>query len=182
MDREEILSRRAAASARQLAVFDGWDEETMTTAAVCGPWTAFDLLAHVCGWARWDLETISALLAGEDTDLSVLDDVDGFNDRLVTERRGWTVAQVLDEMAQVEAATNRFIGALPEESGGAGTIRLPLLADPGGLAPGRLGARRGARGRAGSVARSGRRDRTVIWAMIQHSVIWVIGLQFPLNV
>jgi membrane protease YdiL (CAAX protease family) len=27
-----------------------------------------------------------------------------------------------------------------------------------------------------------RRDRTVIWAMIQHSLIWVIALQFPLDV
>jgi membrane protease YdiL (CAAX protease family) len=27
-----------------------------------------------------------------------------------------------------------------------------------------------------------RRDRTVIWAMIQHSLIWMIALQFPLDV
>jgi membrane protease YdiL (CAAX protease family) len=25
-----------------------------------------------------------------------------------------------------------------------------------------------------------RRDRTVVWAMVQHSLIWVIGLQFPI--
>ena len=25
-----------------------------------------------------------------------------------------------------------------------------------------------------------RRDRTVIWAMVQHSLIWVVGLQFPM--
>jgi membrane protease YdiL (CAAX protease family) len=25
-----------------------------------------------------------------------------------------------------------------------------------------------------------RRDRTVVWAMVQHSLIWVIGLQFPM--
>jgi membrane protease YdiL (CAAX protease family) len=27
-----------------------------------------------------------------------------------------------------------------------------------------------------------RHDRTVVWAMVQHSLIWVIGLQFPPNV
>jgi membrane protease YdiL (CAAX protease family) len=26
------------------------------------------------------------------------------------------------------------------------------------------------------------RDRTVVWAMVQHSLIWVVGLQFPLAV
>jgi hypothetical protein len=25
-----------------------------------------------------------------------------------------------------------------------------------------------------------RRDRTVVWAMVQHSLIWVIGFQFPM--
>jgi membrane protease YdiL (CAAX protease family) len=25
------------------------------------------------------------------------------------------------------------------------------------------------------------RDRTVAWAMLQHSLIWVIGLQFPMS-
>jgi hypothetical protein len=116
MNREEIIGRRAAARRRLLAAVEGWDEEAMTTAGVCGRWTALEVLAHVSGWARWDLETISALLAGEEADLSVLDDLDGFNDRLVAERSGWTVAHVLDEMAEVEAATNRFIAGLPEES------------------------------------------------------------------
>jgi hypothetical protein len=115
MSREEIIGRRVAARRRLLAAVEGCDEETMTTARVCGRWTARDVLAHVSGWARWDLETIRALLAGEDAELAVLDDVDGFNDRLVTERGGWSVERVLEEMEEIEAATNQFIADLPEE-------------------------------------------------------------------
>jgi hypothetical protein len=116
MDKQEILKRRTAARRRLLSALEGWDEKSMMTVAVCGRWTVQEVLAHVSGWARWDLETISALLGGEDAELSILDDVDGFNDRLVAERSGWTVAHILDEMAEVEAATNRLIADLPEES------------------------------------------------------------------
>jgi len=116
MDKQEVVGRRTAARRRLLAAIAGRDEQAMTTLEVCGRWTVKAVLAHVSGWSRWDLETISALRAGEPADLSALDDIDGFNDRLVAERSNWTVAQILDEMQQVEAAMNRLIDDLPAES------------------------------------------------------------------
>jgi hypothetical protein len=116
MDKAEVLRRRATARRRLLAALDGFDEDSLTRDKVCGHWTVEEVLAHVSGWSRWDFETITALRAGESADLSPLDDIDRFNDQVVTERSGWTVGQILDEMKEVKAAMNRLIADLPEET------------------------------------------------------------------
>jgi hypothetical protein len=116
MDKAEVLRRRTTARRRLLAAVDGLDEDVLTRAKVCGHWSFEEVLAHLSGWSRWDFETISALQAGESADLSPLDDIDGFNDRVVAERSGWTVRQILDEMKEVEAAMNRLIADQPEAS------------------------------------------------------------------
>ena len=115
MDRRTVLARQDAARAELLTAIAGLDEATMASLPVVGMWTIKEVLAHLAGWAVWDLETIRQIQSGGQPDFAALQDVKSFNDRNVAERRGWTVAEILDELDTARTALEELLMAMPEE-------------------------------------------------------------------
>jgi len=115
-DRGALLEHVNAARAELLASIDGLSEAEMTTQIVAGVWTVRDILAHISGWAVWDLTTIRSILAGQQPDLTAIQKVDAFNDRLVEERRDWTVKEILAEMQAAQAALQELLADLSDET------------------------------------------------------------------
>ena len=95
MDKREMLEHLIRAREELLAAIEGLSETEMTMLPVAGVWTIKDILAHISGWAAWDLAGIGTILAGERPDFSAIQDVDTFNGRLVAERSTWSLDQVL---------------------------------------------------------------------------------------
>jgi hypothetical protein len=115
MDNDAVLGQLSTARAQLLAAIEGLSEADMTTLPALGAWTLRDVLAHISGWAAWDLQTIEALRQGEHPDLTAIRDVDVFNSRLVTERADWSVARILDEMEETHVALQALVRSLPVE-------------------------------------------------------------------
>lgn len=116
MDKQGVLEHLAEARAALLAAIGGLAEADMTALPVAGEWTIKDILAHVSGWAAWDLAGVEGVLAGEPPDFfSAIQDVDTFNARLVAERREWTLGRVLAEMADTHAALRELLATMPDE-------------------------------------------------------------------
>ena len=104
MDKRWILEHLTGARAQLLSAIEGLSHAEMTTVPVLDAWTLREVLAHIAGWAAWDLETIRDIQAGESPDLSVIRDVDAFNRRLLAERSEWSLDQILAEMKDANAA------------------------------------------------------------------------------
>jgi hypothetical protein len=115
MDRHTVLVRQDAARADLLTAIAGLDEATMASLPVVGNWTIKEVLAHIAGWAVWDLAAIRQVQAGEQPDFAALQDVTSFNARHVEERRNWTVTEILDEMDATRTALEELLMAIPEE-------------------------------------------------------------------
>jgi hypothetical protein len=116
MDKQGVLEHLAEARAALLAAIGGLAEADMTALPVAGEWTIKDILAHVSGWAAWDLAGVEGVLAGEPPDFSAIQDVDTFNARLVAERREWTLGRVLVEMADTHVALQGLCASMPGEA------------------------------------------------------------------
>ena len=114
MDKEEILKNLTRARTRLLAAVTGLAEAEMTTLPISEEWTIREVLAHVGGWAAWDLGANRAIQDGDSPDLSVIVDVDQFNEHLVTERSGWSLHQILAELEETSAAIQGLVRATPE--------------------------------------------------------------------
>jgi len=115
MDKQGVLEHLAEARAALLAAIGGLAEADMTALPVAGEWTIKDILAHVSGWAAWDLAGVKGVLAGQHPDFSAIQDVDTFNARLVAERREWTLGRILAEMADAHAALQGLLASIPDE-------------------------------------------------------------------
>jgi len=116
MNRQEILDHLTVARSELLAAIEGLGEVEMTTLPVAGAWTIRDILAHISGWAAWDLAGIRSILAGECPDFSAIQDVDAFNARLVAERSARSLDQILAEMQETQTASQELLADIPEEA------------------------------------------------------------------
>lgn len=115
IDKQRVLDCLTRARAALLSATKGLSETEMTTLPVAGAWTIRDILAHISGWAAWDLAGIRSILAGERPDFSAIQDVDTFNARLVAKRSAWSLDQILAEMRDTQAALQELLAALPDE-------------------------------------------------------------------
>ena len=115
MDKRVLLEHLTGARADLLAAIEGLNETEMTTLPVAGVWTIRDILAHVSGWAAWDLAGIRTILAGGRVNFSPIQDVDTFNARLVAERSGWSLDRILAEMRDTQAALQELLAGMPDE-------------------------------------------------------------------
>jgi len=114
VDKREMLEHLIRAREELLAAIEGLSETEMTMLPVAGVWTIKDILAHISGWAAWDLAGIGTILAGERPDFSAIQDVDTFNGRLVAERSTWSLDQVLAEMRDTQVALQRLLTGMPD--------------------------------------------------------------------
>ena len=114
MKKRDVPASLAAARAELLAAIEGLSEEQMTRVPVAGDWTLREILAHIAGWAVWDLAAIRGVLAGDTPDFAAIQDVDVFNAGLVAEREGWPPSQILGEMEEAHDAMLELLAGLPE--------------------------------------------------------------------
>lgn len=115
MDKQSVLEHLAGVRAALLTAVEGLSEAEMTTLPVAGVWTIKDILAHISGWAAWDLAGIRSILAGERPDFSEIQEVDTFNARLVAERDAWPLDQILAEMRDTQTALQELLANMPDE-------------------------------------------------------------------
>jgi hypothetical protein len=115
MNKQHAMNSLIEARAALLAAVEGLSETEMTTLPVAGPWTIREILAHIGGWAVWDLDTIKRILAGENLDLSVIQDVDSFNAQLVADRSGWSLEQIFAEMESAQTAMQELLDNLSDD-------------------------------------------------------------------
>ena len=114
MDRLEIQSQLARARARLLSAVESL-EAGETTLPVSEGWTLCDVLAHIAGWAAWDLHSINAIRQGEQPDLSAIEDVDAFNAKLVAEREEWSLSRILAEMEGMQIAMQALLTGISNQ-------------------------------------------------------------------
>lgn len=115
VDKRELLERLDGARAELLSAIEGLGEREMSTLSVARVWTIRDILAHIGGWAVWDLAGIRSVLAGVRPDCSAIQDVDAFNARLVAERGTWSLEQIMAEMRDTRAALQQLLDRLSDE-------------------------------------------------------------------
>jgi len=115
MYKPEVLEHLAEARTELLSAIEGLSDTEMTTLPVAGVWTIKDILAHIGGWAAWDLAGIRLILVGERPDFSAIQDVDTFNAQLVAERSDWSLDQILAEMRDTQAALQELLAGMPDE-------------------------------------------------------------------
>ncbi|MDY6878329.1 MAG: DinB family protein [Chloroflexota bacterium] len=115
MGKQSVLDHLTRARAALLVAIEGLSETEMTTLPVAGVWTIKDILAHISGWAAWDLVGIRAILTGERPNFLVIQDVDAFNARLVAERSTWSLEQILAEMRDTQSALQELLISMPDE-------------------------------------------------------------------
>ena len=116
MGRRDLLERLTGARADLLSAVEGLSEAEMTTQPVAGAWTIRHILAHIGGWAAWDLAGVRGILAGQPPDFAPIRDVDTFNAGLVTARSDWSLDQVLAEMRDAQAAMLKLLAGLSDEA------------------------------------------------------------------
>lgn len=94
-----------------LDAIGGLDEESLTTVPVCGVWSARDVLAHVLAWEEYgwqvvqqwpqvDRESLAPWLEGEH--------IDAINARLLAQKEGQTLIDLLDGLATMQRRTLTF--------------------------------------------------------------------------
>jgi hypothetical protein len=108
----DILNHLARARTQLLSALEGLSQTEITTVSVSDEWTLREVLAHIGGWTVWDLGTIRAIQEGNRPDLSIIRDVDRFNDRLLAERSEWSLDQILAEMNDAQAAILELLGSM----------------------------------------------------------------------
>jgi len=95
-----------------LATLDNFGPEDWGRAANEG-WSAKDMFAHLCTIEERQRAQIRSALDG--TPYSA-EDVNIYNERMVTERKNWTPAQLREELAREHAATLALFDGLREEA------------------------------------------------------------------
>jgi hypothetical protein len=116
MGRRDVLSHLAGARGQLLAAIEGLTPVELTTLFVSEAWTIREILAHIGGWAAWDLDTIKVIQQGNDPDFTIIQDVDAFNERLVAERSGWSLDQILAKMEHAQAATQELVDTMSDQN------------------------------------------------------------------
>jgi hypothetical protein len=115
MNKQQILDRLTEARASLLAAIEGLSGEEMTALPVADTWTLREILAHIGGWAAWDLAAIKQVQAGRHPNFDPIQDVDTLNAGLVAVRSGWSLTQILAEMRDAHAALLELLANLSDE-------------------------------------------------------------------
>jgi uncharacterized damage-inducible protein DinB len=105
-----LLARLVAGREQLLAQLAGLGESAFA-AEVIGNWKLKDLLAHISGWDRWELQSAQHVLNGQTPDLTPARGVDGYNAQVVAAWRNCATAELLDEL---HAARAEWVAILDE--------------------------------------------------------------------
>ncbi|MFQ6124446.1 MAG: ClbS/DfsB family four-helix bundle protein [Candidatus Heimdallarchaeota archaeon] len=82
---------------------------------ITAKWSVHDVLAHLAGWAVWDLKATREAIKTGHVDISAITDVDAFNAQSVSERSNRTWQQIVDEMEQAQTEWINLLNKLSDE-------------------------------------------------------------------
>jgi hypothetical protein len=112
-DRKETVRADVDAANRELLqMVDAFGPQDWERAANEG-WSAKDMFAHLCTIQKRQRDQIQCALDGTPWDPP--DDVNVYNERLVNERKDWTIAQLREELVRESTQTLALIDGLREE-------------------------------------------------------------------
>lgn len=113
--KQALLHRLRAERINLLQFLSKLSDIEKETFLVTTKWTAHDILAHLAGWAVWDLKATREAIKSGRVDISAITDVDLFNAKSVFERSDLTWQQIVDEMEQAQAEWSRLLNMLNDE-------------------------------------------------------------------
>lgn len=95
------------------AAIAGLDEAALAEPGVVGEWSVKDLLGHVAAWEQRALEHIERWRRGEPPVRAALA-TDEYNAREAERRRGWTLAEMRDDVAETRRRLRAALASIAD--------------------------------------------------------------------
>ncbi len=115
----QFLDRLTEARDRLLLAIAGLGEDVLTSDHVLGCWTVKDIIGHVISWNDEFRENIAMILQGEHPghahQISGEDDFDAWNQEWISQKKDWTLEQILDDLERDHQAEKSLILRLKPE-------------------------------------------------------------------
>ncbi|MFQ6125682.1 MAG: ClbS/DfsB family four-helix bundle protein [Candidatus Heimdallarchaeota archaeon] len=115
ISKTDLIAAVRAARAYLLEIIEDFNPEEMLQPTKIGKWCVKDILSHIAGWDTLMRTTMRAIFEGKQPDLSATKDIDATNVKFVDERSGWSVEQILAEMAENHQKMLQFVEELTDE-------------------------------------------------------------------
>lgn len=113
--KQDLLYRLRAERKHLLQILSELSDFERETLLVTEKWTVRDVLAHLAGWAVWDLHAIQQMIETGCVDFFPITNVDAFNAQNVADRSNRTWEQLVDEMEQAQADWLELLTTLSDE-------------------------------------------------------------------
>ncbi len=116
MNREQLLKRIDSAWTAFTESCAGLTDQQMLEPGVEGDWSVRDLLTHVSIWEDETLKYLPLIAEGGRTPhYAEQGGIDAFNARAVEARRGLTLDEVKDQLAETHRRLLAYVQSVPEE-------------------------------------------------------------------
>jgi hypothetical protein len=116
MNREQLLQRIEKAWAALEASYAGLADADLLEAGVVGEWSVKDILGHVTTWEEEALKYLPVILQGGTPPRYAVQygGIDAFNARMVEDKRGLSLAEVLRQSEGVHRRLLDYVRGAPE--------------------------------------------------------------------
>ena len=117
MNRQQLLNRLERAWVALKESYAGLSEAELTQPGVTGDWSVKDILAHVTTWEEEALKYLPLILQGGTPPRYSVQygGVDAFNARMVEQKRGLPLADVLRQLEETHRQIIAYVQSVPEE-------------------------------------------------------------------
>jgi hypothetical protein len=117
MDRQQLLERLDKEWVALEKSYAGLSESELTTPGVTGNWSVRDIIAHVTWWEEEALKHLPHILdGGRPQRYSVkYGGIDAFNALMTEEKRGLSLAEVLEQRDETHQRLIDYIQSAPED-------------------------------------------------------------------
>jgi uncharacterized protein (TIGR03083 family) len=113
---EQLLHRLDTAWTAFQALYSGLPDAQLLEPGVIGAWSVRDILAHVTIWEEEALRHLPLIIAGGRPPRYVTyGGIDAFNARLIAEKRGLSLADVRDQLAETHRRLIEFVRSAPAD-------------------------------------------------------------------
>jgi hypothetical protein len=113
---EQLLHRLDTAWTAYQASYAGLPDAQLLEPGVMGNWSVRDILAHVTIWEEEALRHLPLIIAGGRPPRYVTyGGIDAFNARLIAEKRGLSLADVRDQLAETHRRLIEFVRSAPAD-------------------------------------------------------------------
>jgi len=114
-DKQRLLRRLDTAWAALKESYAGLSDPRLTEPGVTGDWSVKDILAHVTTWEREALTHLPLILAGGRPPRYVrYGGIDAFNAKMTDEKRGLSLAEVLQQLDDTHRHLVDFVRRAPD--------------------------------------------------------------------